>query len=297
MKYGPEVLLEKLEKESKKMSANRIPKIIHYCWFSGEPVTPFIQSCMDTWKAIMPDYNLKLWDAQSFDFDSVPFVKETYKKKKWAFVADYIRLYAVYTEGGIYLDSDVMVMKPFDSFLQYSFFTSHEFHPGNFTEKEKRKLSENGIVINPNEYVSGLNIQAAIFGGEKGNPYLKDCLDFYHRMASIKNIEGKEFESFIIGPFISKVAEKYGYRYIPDRQHLNQNMVIFEPEYFVGNSLFLTKNSYAIHLINGSWREKSAYKTFMHYLRNYHKYLFGFFNFCEKVIRKIKRMTTRVNCI
>jgi len=269
------------------MSENKIPKIIHLCWFSGEPFTPFIQSCIDTWKKIMPEYEIKVWDANSFDFDSVTFVKEAYAKKKWAFVADYIRLYAVYTEGGIYLDSDVKVFKSFDPFLKYGFFTSHEFHPGNFTDNEKAKLNKEAKLLNQKDYIYGLNIQAAIFGGEKGCSYLKDCLDFYNKMDSIERIEGKEFDSLVIGPFISKMAEPYGYRYTIERQYLKNDMVIFEPEYFVGNSQFLTDNSYAIHLINGSWTEKTTYEKFLHFHRNHHPNLYKLLNLLERVRRKV----------
>lgn len=69
----------------------------------------------------MPDYQIKCWDANSFDFDSVPFVKQAYDEKKWAFVADYVRLYALYTEGGVYLDSDVKTFKSFNTFLHNDF--------------------------------------------------------------------------------------------------------------------------------------------------------------------------------
>lgn len=103
------------------MSSNNIPKIIHYCWFSGEEMSPFIKKCMKTWEEKLPDYKLRLWDANSFDFDSVPFVRDAYKAKKWAFVTDYIRFYALYTEGGIYMDTDVKVMRNFDEFLKYNF--------------------------------------------------------------------------------------------------------------------------------------------------------------------------------
>lgn len=106
-----------------------IPKVIHYCWFGGKEFSPFVKKCMHTWRKKMPDYELRLWDAHSFDFDSVPFVREAYQAQKWAFVADYVRLYALYTEGGIYMDTDVKVMKSFTPFLKYDFFTSHEVHP------------------------------------------------------------------------------------------------------------------------------------------------------------------------
>lgn len=86
-----------------------IPRKIHFCWLSGDPLPPSIKKCMDTWKKVMPDYEWKLWNTENFDVNSIPYVKEAYEKRKWAFAADYIRVYALYTEGGIYLDSDVKV--------------------------------------------------------------------------------------------------------------------------------------------------------------------------------------------
>ena len=87
-----------------------IPKIIHYCWLSNDPFPEKIQMCIDSWKKVMPDYELKLWDTHNFDIEnSTPYVKEAFANRKWAFVADYIRLYALYTEGGIYLDRKSVV--------------------------------------------------------------------------------------------------------------------------------------------------------------------------------------------
>ena len=102
-----------------------IPKVIHYCWLSNDPFPEKIKLCMQSWKEIMPDYEWKLWNTENFDIEnSIPYVKDAFACKKWAFVADYIRLYALYTEGGIYLDSDVKVLKRFDDFLHHGFFLS-----------------------------------------------------------------------------------------------------------------------------------------------------------------------------
>ena len=84
---------------------NKIPKIIHYCWLSGEDKPPFIQKCISSWKKVMPDYEIWCWDTKRFDIHSVKFVEEAYNVKKWAFAADYIRLYALYNYGGIYLEN------------------------------------------------------------------------------------------------------------------------------------------------------------------------------------------------
>jgi hypothetical protein len=272
------------------MSETKIPKVIHYCWFSGEEIPLLLQQCINSWIEVMPDYKLRLWDANSFNFDSVPFVKEAFDLKKWAFVADYIRLYALFHEGGIYLDSDVRVFKKFDKFLNYNFFTSHEIHPGNFTNVEKSKLNETYLPNNKDEYIYGLNIQAAIMGSCKGNSFLKECLDFYHD----KHLIGKDgkvvLEDFIIGPYISKKAEKYGYKYHEREQLLDDNMIILKPEVFVGNSVYLSKDSYAIHLCNGSWKEKTNYEVLEYKVRNYYPRLFIIVAFGQKTIRRIKRL-------
>lgn len=237
-----------------------IPKVIHYCWFSGEEMSSFIKRCISTWKKYLPDYELKLWDANSFDFSSVPFVAEAYQAKKWAFVTDYVRLYALYTEGGIYLDSDVRVMKSFDRFLKYSFFTSQEYHPDMFLPVKGEVVDEQGKRLK--ESVSGMGIQAAVLGAEKGCPYLKDCLDYY---ATIHfNVERKN--DFIIVGLIARLMEKYGYRYVLEEQYLEEyNMMILPPYVFSGMTT-LTDDSYAIHLYNGSWCDSSA--GVKHRLRN-----------------------------
>lgn len=98
-----------------------IPKVIHWCWLSGEQLPEKIQNCVDSWKKILPDYKIKCWTTKNFDINSVQYVKEAFDQRKWAFCADYIRAYALYTEGGIYLDSDVEVLKSFNDFYSIIF--------------------------------------------------------------------------------------------------------------------------------------------------------------------------------
>ena len=91
-----------------------IPKIIHYCWLSNDPMPAELKRCIKSWKRKLPDYKIKKWDTHNFDIYSIPFVAEACKMRKWAFACDYIRVYALYTEGGIYLDSDVFVRNSLD---------------------------------------------------------------------------------------------------------------------------------------------------------------------------------------
>lgn len=94
-----------------------IPKILHYCWFGRGQMGPVALKCMESWKKYCPDYQIKVWNEDNFDIGQNTFVKEAYEEKKWAFVTDYVRLYALYTEGGIYLDSDIELLKNLDDLL------------------------------------------------------------------------------------------------------------------------------------------------------------------------------------
>ena len=94
-----------------------IPKIIHYCWLSDDPVPSDLQKYMRTWKEKLPDYEFMKWDFNRFDKQSSKWVAQAFDNKKYAFAADYIRLYALYNYGGIYLDMDVEVLKSYNPFL------------------------------------------------------------------------------------------------------------------------------------------------------------------------------------
>ena len=98
-----------------------IPKIIHYCWLSDDKYPDNIQKCIDSWKIHLPDYQFKLWDLKAINLDENIWVKQAFESKKYAFAADYIRLFAVYNHGGIYFDTDIEVLKPFDDLLPVSY--------------------------------------------------------------------------------------------------------------------------------------------------------------------------------
>ena len=226
-----------------------IPKTIHYCWLSNEPIPPHLQRCMKTWRKKMPNYQMKRWSMNDFDINSVQFVREACAVRQWASAADYIRLYALYTEGGIYLDSDVEVLKSFDHFLQHDFFTSTEYHPK----------------VNPDE----VGIQAAIFGSVAGHPYLKACLDFLQNRPFI-HADGSFDNQHIIAPgFMAQVAEKIGFEHKDKLQMLENNMVIYPSEVFLGSRNYpITPKAYARHKCVGSWRQKVWYKQLFRKIKN-----------------------------
>lgn len=242
-----------------------IPKVIHYCWLSDEPFPEKIQMCMDSWRKVMPDYELKLWSTRNFDIEgSVPYVKEAFAQRKWAFVADYIRLYALYTDGGIYLDSDVKVLKRFDDFLQHPFFTSLEYHPFMIERDQSLKdLDAEGHRI-VDHYISGIELQAAVMGAEKGNPFVKQVLDWYQDKHFLKP-DGTMGLDVIAPQIFARVAEQYGFVYKDMDQRLANGMMIYRSEIFAGNRREVTPASYAIHYCENSWNKRTFREKLKHY--------------------------------
>ena len=103
-----------------------IPKVIHYCWFGGNPLTESAKACIDSWRRYCPDYEIIEWNESNFDVTQNDYCREAYEAKKWAFVSDYARLWAIYEHGGIYMDTDVEVVRPLDSLLKHKAFMGFE---------------------------------------------------------------------------------------------------------------------------------------------------------------------------
>ena len=103
-----------------------IPKVIHYCWFGKKTLPKTAVRCIDSWKKILPEYEIREWNEDNFDISSCAYVKEAYEAKKWAFVTDYVRLYVLVTYGGIYMDTDVEIIKPLDQFLEHQAFSGFQ---------------------------------------------------------------------------------------------------------------------------------------------------------------------------
>ena len=105
-----------------------IPKVIHYCWFGGNPLPKAAIKCIKSWKKHCPDYQIIEWNEDNYDISSAPlFVRQVFDARKWGFIADYIRLEIIYTHGGIYLDTDVEAIQSFDELLKNSAFWGFEY--------------------------------------------------------------------------------------------------------------------------------------------------------------------------
>jgi mannosyltransferase OCH1-like enzyme len=230
-----------------------IPKTIHYCWFSGAPYPDLVKRCLRSWKRMMPDYKLRLWDGNSFDFDSVPYVREAMAAKKYAVASDYVRLYALYTEGGIYLDSDVKIYKSFDTFLNNTFFSGTEPY----------------IIDNKIYY----DIECAIIGSEKGHPFLKEALDYYN------NIHYTPDNHNTVCLVLARLLEKYGYTSENKLYNLSNDVTIYPLDHIHDKYSFYDQS--AIHWCQGSWLDYPE-KSRLYYFcaRNG---LMGFYHWLERI--------------
>ena len=220
-----------------------IPKKIHYTWFSGDPYPQMIQDCIDSWHKYMPEYEDVLWDYEKIKEIDSQWLNECIAQRKWAFAADLVRLYAIYHYGGIYLDTDCLVYKSFDSLLNEHSFIGKE----NSIHVEGRSTE--------------MYLTSHCFGAEKGNDFVARCLSYYTNrpfvMSSDLTLPLKLKFNAVLLPFIqSEIAKQIGYNPNPSAnviQHLEKGLTIYSSTYF--DAVKKTEHTYCRHLALGGWRD------------------------------------------
>lgn len=248
-----------------------IPKVIHYCWFGRGPMPKVVLWCIESWKRKCPDYTLKLWNEDNFDVNSVLFTKQAYEHKKWAYVADYVRLYALYHEGGICIDTDEYILKNFDDLLEHRVVSCHEYYPGLFEPHFKELNPSDWLPNGCEKWINraGLSLCANPLMGERYHPFFKDCLDYYNSIEFQSDECNEAYKLQIVGNLITKVAIKYGYCYNIKPQYLKEGIVVLGPEMFILNSLFYDrKRSYVIHMALGSWNNAINHNSWQKRIMN-----------------------------
>jgi len=211
------------------MKKDKIPKIIHYVWVGGSDKSNDIKKCMKTWNKYLKDYEIKEWNENNFDIYAHPFTREAYKAKKWAFVSDYIRAKVLYEEGGIYLDTDILLLDNFDKFLKDDAFLGFE--------------NENYIFT-------------AVIGIKKRHPFMKKILDYYdnvefeyHKENEMDYVNTKIFTDILINNYELKLNNH--------NQVLKDNICIYNDKLLCNPS----KESISIHIFTGTWMEnKHSFK-------------------------------------
>jgi len=238
-----------------------IPRKIHYCWLSGEPLPENLEKCIASWSRVLNDYEIIKWDGQNFDVSSVPFVSEACAARKWAFAADYIRLHALHEEGGIYLDADVFVRGSLDSFLSHDFFSAVEYHPSIVkSQKTLSLLNSDGSKKNKADAVPGIGVQAAVLGSIKGHPFVRKSLDYYRDRSFVLG-DGSLATSMIAPAVLALCAEDFGFKYVNARQHIDANMLFLESKLIASTINDATRDAIAIHCCQGSWRDSTILRS------------------------------------
>ena len=221
-----------------------IPHIIHYFWIGGEPKPKDVQKCIESWRKFCPDFEIKEWNETNYDIHKHPYMEKAYSEKRWAFVPDYARLDVMYQYGGIYLDTDVEVLKDLSPLCVHKAF----------------KGFENSEYVNDGQG----------FGCEPGMPIFKEMMACYDGDEPYEYINGQK--SYIESPRLcTKVLLKHGLKQNGSRQTV-ADVEIYPVDYFCPKNyntglLMITENTYSIHHFNGSWKEGKTAKIYLALMR------------------------------
>ena len=202
-----------------------IPKIIHYVWFGRGKHSKLQKKCIKSWKKYCPDFEIKLWNEDNFDVSKAPvYVQQAYAAKKWAFVSDYVRLWALYNWGGIYLDTDAEVLKDISHLLKNEAFLAWECDD---------------------------MVNTGVMGCMKGEPILKEMLEFYDPL------EFNPTSPVVTGRYITQVLVKHGLQMGGALSEV-EGWVVYPFEYFypiklIHNKTFYTENTCICHWWEGTW--------------------------------------------
>lgn len=216
------------------MGEKFIPRKIHYFWFGGGVKSSKVKKCIESWKKFCPDYEIIEWNESNYDYKKHPFMIKAYEDKKWAFVSDYARLDVLYEYGGIYLDTDVEIIKNIDDLLENHAYIGFE----------RKDLLGDG---------QG-------FGGEKGFPLFKEMMAVYDGL-----------DEYIESPKLrTEVCVSHGLKLDGSRQTIDGMEIypvdVFCPKNFKTGIVQVTTNTKSIHHFDASWHPKSSRK-YMHLMR------------------------------
>lgn len=231
-----------------------IPKIIHYCWFGGNPLPESAQKCIASWRRFFPDYEINEWNESNFDVNSIPYTRDAYQAKKYAFVSDYARFKILYEFGGVYFDTDVEVIKNMNDIIKRGAFMGIEV-PG-----------KNGDypLIAP-----GLGIAV-----EAGHPIYKKILDCYQDLSFYKEDGSLNLKTVV--KYNTEILQANGLMPTNEPQEI-KGIWIYPVDYFnplddLTGKLNITPNTHSIHWYSRSWQDSSS---FIIWLSRWSHRLFG----------------------
>jgi len=227
-----------------------IPKTIHYCWFGRNPKPKLAEKCIKSWKKYCRDYEIIEWNEDNFDIASAPlYVRQAYEAKKWAFVTDYVRLWAMTKFGGIYMDTDVEVVRSLDRFLEHRAFSGFE---------------------------DGKSIPTGIMACEKDFPLFLEFLQFYDEASFINEDGSINYTTNVV--IMTNICLKHGLAQNGEYQEVDGFAIypkdVFCPMDYHSGILKKTKNTATIHWFSASWHSPEEQKrriAYRKYLRKQHR--------------------------
>lgn len=236
-------IIEAIEVENKKDNnaevlvdycSNKIPKVIHYCWFSGNPISDYLKKCMESWSEVCPDYEIKRWDESNYDVEKNSYMKQAYEECKWGFVPDYARLDILYNYGGFYIDTDVQLVKSLEPLRMQGAFC--------------------GVEKWGNVNMGGCS------GAVKHHPMIKKMLD-YRADIQFKYEDGT-LNLNTCGVYETQPFINLGMRVDNTTQRIN-DMTVFSSDYFhpydyMSGKTVITDNTFSIHHFNGGWLDEKS---------------------------------------
>jgi len=222
-----------------------IPKIIHYCWFGGNPLPESARKCIASWRKFFPDYEIKEWNEGNFDVNSIPYTRDAYKAKKYAFVSDYARFKILHEFGGVYFDTDVEVIKSMDDIIQRGAFMGIEVP------------SKNGQypLIAP-----GLGLAV-----EANHPIYKRILDCYQDLSFYKEDGSLNLKTVV--KYNTEILQANGLMPTNKLQEI-KGIWIYPVDYFnplddLTGKLNITPNTRSIHWYSRSWQDSSSFRIWL----------------------------------
>lgn len=217
-----------------------IPKVIHYCWFGGRPHPESVVRCMDSWRRVLPDYRIIEWNETNFDVNTNDYTREAHSAGKFAFVTDYVRLKVLHDYGGIYMDTDVEVLKSLDRFLHHAAFSGFE--------DETR-------------------IPTAVMGSQAGNEWIGLLLADYDGL-HFRGTDGQEDLTTNVSRITRTTHDHYGLAMDNRFHEIPGVLTLYPKDYFCPKSygtgiITRTANTHAIHHFSGTWRteDRRAFKA------------------------------------
>ena len=227
-----------------------IPKVIHYCWFGRKPLPKSAQKCIASWRKFFPDYEIKEWNENNFDVNSIPYTQQAYETKKYAFVSDYARFWVLYKFGGLYFDTDVEVIKPMEGIIER----------GPFMGFEKGAALDGKPMVAP-----GLGLAV-----EGGHPFYKKMLDYYESIRFL-NDDGT-VNAHTIVEYTTRILYDNGMSPSECLQCVEGIWIypvdVFCPMDSTTGIIRITDKTVSIHHYDCSWLNHNTIRFRLHLLKN-----------------------------